>query len=59
VESGKIAAEIFSELGMPLTIETPTNGYTLVTDDGQRIPMLEPLVTVQTAIGQRLRIVAD
>ena len=59
VKDGKITASILSERGRTLTVEAPAEGYTLVTGDGRRIPLTETFTTVETAVGERLAIVAD
>ena len=59
LKNGAIHAEILSECGRDITIESPAEGYTLVKGDGRRIPLTEPLTTVQTGIGERLKIVTD
>ena len=54
LENGRIRAEILSEKGMPLTIESPDSGYILLTGSGKRIPLNEPTITVNTTSGERL-----
>lgn len=54
LNDGTIYAEIFSEQGMPLTVEAPGEGYELITGDGQRKPITEKLITVNTQKGETL-----
>lgn len=59
VEGGRIAAEIFSEQGSVLNLEAPAEGYVLVRGDGLRVPLTETVTTVETAVGERLAVVAE
>ncbi len=52
LENGRIRAEIRSEQGRTLTLESPGEGYTLIMGDGRRIPVNEKFVTVETAKGE-------
>jgi len=53
-EDGRIHAEILSEQGMPLTLESPGNGYVMIMGDGSRIPVSESCITVDTCKGERI-----
>ena len=48
LKDGQIRAEIFSEQGMPLTLEAPGEGYVLVTGDGKELPLTDKFTTVET-----------
>jgi hypothetical protein len=54
LENGRIRAEILSEKGMPLTIESPGSDYILFTGDGTAVPLTEQFTTVNTVSGERL-----
>jgi len=54
LENGTVYAEIVSEKGMPLTIETPDAEYVLVMGNGPRLPMPEKFVTVETQAGETI-----
>ena len=54
-----ISAEILSEQGCALTLEAPGEGYVLVMGDGRCIPLTDPFTTVETAVGERLTVVAE
>ncbi len=56
LENGRIRADIRSEKGMPLTVESPGEGYTLVMSDGRQIPLNEKFVTVETAAGETVKL---
>ena len=59
LENQKIRAEILSEQGLPLTLETPAGGCTLVFADGRRLTVTEPIVTVETAKGERITLLTE
>ncbi|MBR2474219.1 MAG: hypothetical protein IKB51_04235 [Clostridia bacterium] len=52
LKNGVVYAEIFSEKGMPLTLEAPGNGYVLKRADGTSIPISEGIITVDTKQGE-------
>ena len=52
LENGEIYAKIFSEKGMPLTLEAPGDGYVLKMEDGRIIPALGELITIDTKQGE-------
>lgn len=52
LKDGTIYAEIFSEQGMPLTLESPGSGYVLIMGDGRRLPVCEESITVNTKKGE-------
>ena len=52
LENGKISAEILSEQGMPLTLETPAGGCILIRGDGRKLTVTEPQITVDTLRGE-------
>ena len=54
LKNGTIYAEIFSEKGMPLTLESPGNGYVLKRGDGSRLLICDGLITVDTECGETL-----
>ena len=56
LENGRIRAEILSEKGMPLTIESPGSDYILFTGDGTAVPLTEQFTTVNTVSGERLTV---
>ena len=56
---GTIYAQIFSEQGMPLTLETPGDGYVLIMGDGRRLPVTENLITVSTEKGETIVLTKD
>ncbi|MBR4961167.1 MAG: hypothetical protein IKY52_09740, partial [Clostridia bacterium] len=58
-ENGTMYAEIFSEKGMPLTLETPGSGYVLIRGDGTKLPLQEKFITVATQTGERLILTQD
>ena len=60
LENGRLQAEILSERGMPLTLEVPEGGCTLIMGDGRQIHASEErFVTVDTEMGERIRIRAE
>lgn len=59
LEEGSIRAEIVSEQGMPMTIEAPADGYVLIMESGERIPLTETFVTVNTHKGERIILVQE
>ena len=56
LENGRIRADIRSEKGMPLTVEAPGEGYTLVMGDRRKIPLNEHFVTVETVVGETVKL---
>ena len=58
-ENGKIHAEILSEHGMPLTLESPGDGYVLLMEDGRKIPVTEDILTVETRKGEKIVLLAE
>jgi len=56
VKDGRISAEILSEQGKMLTIESPGEGYILITGDGQRIALTEAAIAVPTKAGEKLKV---
>ena len=55
-ENGNITAEILSEKGMPLTLESPGTGYVLMTGDGRSVPLDDRFTTVETSPGETLKL---
>jgi len=51
LENGRIEASIYSEKGMPLTVEKPGEGYCLIRG-GEKIPLTEALTTIETLPGE-------
>lgn len=56
---GTIHAQIYSEQGMPLTIEAPGSGYVLVMGDGSRLPVSDTTITVSTKKGETIVLTKD
>ena len=55
----KTRAEILSEQGMPLTIESPDGGCVLVMGDDRQITVTERFVTVETVKGERITLLTE
>ena len=58
-ENGRIHAEILIEQGMPLTLESPGDGYVLLMEDGRKIPVKEDILTVETRKGEKIVLLAE
>jgi len=56
LENGRISADILSEQGMPLVVEIPYGGGTLVREDGKQISAAEGTLTVNTCKGERIKL---
>lgn len=52
LENGVIRGRVLSEKGMPLTLESPGDGYVLVMGDGNSVPVGDSFVTVNTREGE-------
>ena len=59
LENSRIRAEILSEQGMPLTIESPDGGCVLVMGDDRQITVTERFVTVETVKGERITLLTE
>ncbi len=57
LENGKIQAEILSEKGMPLTLEVPDGGCTLIMGNGRRMVVTdERFISVTTEKGELIQL---
>ena len=58
LRGGAIKAEVLSEKGQPLRLESPGKGYAIL-KDGETIPINEPVISLETRPGMVLKIVLD